>query len=105
MRHSLAAALILPCLATLATVAAAQTPLTTEQVATGAVKPLWAGQPPGDTGRLFVIEQQQADIEIFKAGVKNATPFLDLTAKVNVGANERGLLGMAFDSDYANTGF
>ena len=102
MRHTLAAALILPCLATLAL---AQTPLTTEQVATGAVKPLWAGQPPGDTGRLFVIEQQQADIEIFKAGVKNATPFLDLTGKVNVGANERGLLGMAFDSDYAETGF
>ena len=105
MRHLLAAALILPCVATLATLTAAQTPLTVELVATGAVKPLWAGQPPGDTGRLFVIEQQQADIEIFHGGVKNATPFLDLTAKVNGGSNERGLLGMAFDSDYANTGF
>jgi len=104
MRPTLAAALILPCLATLAL---AQTPLTTELVANGAVKPLWVGQPPGDTGRVFVIEQQQADIEIFHlpGGVQNATPFLDLTAKVNAGANERGLLGMAFDSDYANTGW
>lgn len=103
MRQSLAAALLLPCLATLAL---AQTPFTTEVVATGAVKPLWAGQPPGDTGRLFVVEQQQADIEIFKlpGGVKNATPFLDLTSKVNSGSNERGLLGLTFDSDYANTG-
>jgi glucose/arabinose dehydrogenase len=103
MRHSLVAALLLPCLATLAL---AQTPLTTELVASGAAKPLWAGQPPGDTSRLFVIEQQTADIEIFQlpSGTKNLTPFLDLTGKVNVGANERGLLGMAFDSDYANTG-
>jgi hypothetical protein len=76
-------------------------------VANGAAKPLWAGQPPGDTSRLFVIEQQTADIEIYHlpSGVKNATPFLDLTSKVNGGSNERGLLGMAFDSDYANTGF
>ena len=104
MRQSLAAALLLPCLASLAF---AQTPITTELVATGAVKPLWAGQPPGDTDRLFVIEQQQADIEIFHlpGGVKNSTPFLDLTSKVNAGSNERGLLGMAFDSDYANTGY
>jgi len=104
MRRTLAAALTLPCLVTLAL---AQTPLTTELVATGAVKPLWAGQPPGDTTRLFVLEQQQADIEIFHlpGGVKNPTPFLDLTGKVNTGANERGLLGLAFDSDYAETGF
>jgi len=103
MRRTLVASVLVPCLATLAL---AQTPLTTELVASGAVKPLWAGQPPGDTSRLFVIEQQQADIEIYQlpSGVKNATPFLDLTGKVNVGSNERGLLGMAFDSDYANTG-
>jgi glucose/arabinose dehydrogenase len=103
MRQILAAALLVPGLAALAL---AQTPLTTELVASGSVKPVWAGQPPGDTTRLFVVEQQQADIEIFTLsnGLKNATPFLDLTGKVNVGSNERGLLGLAFDPDYANTG-
>ncbi|HZM00633.1 MAG TPA: PQQ-dependent sugar dehydrogenase [Planctomycetota bacterium] len=104
MRQHLAAALLVSCLAPLAL---GQTPLTTELVASGAVRPLWAGQPPGDTSRLFVVEQWQGDIEIYQlpSGVKNATPFLDLTGKSSAGGNERGLLGLAFDDDYANTGF
>jgi glucose/arabinose dehydrogenase len=104
MRHALP--LSLAAVALLALPASAQTPLTTELVVNGLAKPLWAGSPPGDNTRLFVVEQSTADIEVVNLLTKtvNATPFLDLTAKVLTNANERGLLSMAFDPDYANNG-
>lgn len=34
-----------------------------------------------------------------------ATPFLNITDRVNDGGNEQGLLGLAFDPDYANNGY
>jgi glucose/arabinose dehydrogenase len=104
MRHP--TLLSLAVVAGVALPASAQTALTTELVADGLAKPLWAGSPPGDTQRLFVVEQSTADIEIVDlgTGLVNGTPFLDLSGKVLTNANERGLLGMAFDPDYPSTG-
>ena len=81
------------------------TPLHTEQLFAASAKPLWIGQAPGDDTRLYVVEQKEADIEVYVNGVKNAVPFLDLTAKVNISGNERGLLGFAFHPDFAENGF
>jgi glucose/arabinose dehydrogenase len=104
MRH--ASLLSLAAVAVLALPALSQTPLTTELVVSGLAKPLWAGSPPGDNTRLFVVEQSTADVEVVNllTNTKNALPFLDLTAKVLTNANERGLLGFAFDPDYQTTG-
>lgn len=82
------------------------TVLTTELVASGFSLPLWAGSPPGDTARLFVVEQSTARIRIINLadGSIIDRPFLDIGDLVG-GGGERGLLGLAFDPDYANNRF
>ena len=73
------------------------------RVASGLSQPLFAVAPPGDTGRLFIVEKTGA-IEIFdlNTGSVSGTPFL--TVPVD-SSGERGLLGLAFDPDYATNGF
>lgn len=58
--------------------------------------------PPGDTGRLFVLEQS-GYVRIIKHGTLLATPFLDIHTLVT-GGSEQGLLGFAFYPDYATSG-
>ena len=70
-------------------------------VATGLAAPDYAISPPGDTGRLFVLEQKGL-ILILQSGSLLATPALDIQSLVTpplviTNANdERGLLGLAF---------
>lgn len=78
--------------------------LTTRRIVNGLAGPVGGAVPPGDIDRLFIIEQA-GRIQIIKDGVKNPTPFLNITSTVNSTANERGLLGLAFHPDYANNGF
>jgi glucose/arabinose dehydrogenase len=52
--------------------------------------------------RLFILERDGA-IRIFTGGAVLPTPFLDITAKVDADG-EGGLLGLAFDPDYAANG-
>lgn len=56
------------------------------------------------TELLYVVEQAGV-IKVFQnqAGVKKADTFLDIRDRVSSGG-ERGLLGLAFDSDYAKNG-
>src|SRR5262249_42844988 len=55
--------------------------------------------------RLFIVEKT-GDIKILdlSSGQVLATPFLDLTGQINT-AGERGLLGLAFDPNFASNGF
>lgn len=69
--------------------------------ATGLTQPLQLAAPIGDD-RLFVVEKGGA-IRLLVGGVVQATPFLDLSSKV-ASSGERGLLGLAFDPNYANNG-
>ncbi len=71
-------------------------------VVSGLNAPLFLTAPPGDTTRLFVLEQSGI-IRIIKNGVALPTPFLDITALTTKG-NEQGLLGLAFAPDYATSG-
>ncbi|HYJ31670.1 MAG TPA: PQQ-dependent sugar dehydrogenase [Candidatus Binatia bacterium] len=84
----------------------AATPLHTVRIASGLSKPLFVTSPPGDTARLFIVEQRGADnrgrIRIFKNGAVLARAFLT-TAVLSTGT-EQGLLGLAFAPDYATTG-
>jgi glucose/arabinose dehydrogenase len=64
--------------------------------------PTYLTSPPGDTHRLFVVEQP-GTIRVVKDGRKLAKPFLDIRSQVQTGG-ERGLLSMAFAPDYAKSG-
>ena len=72
-------------------------------VASGLAEPLYLAQPAGDP-RLFVIERG-GTMRILEGGVVQATPFLDLSAKIsNPFGGEGGLLGLVFAPDYATSG-
>ena len=70
-------------------------------VASDLSQPVYLTAPTGDD-RLFVIEKSGL-VKIIASGQTLATPFLDLSAKVDT-AGERGLLGLAFDPGYASNG-
>jgi len=63
--------------------------------------PVYVTAPPGDTRRIFVVEQD-GTIRVVRGGKRVSRPFLDLRAKVTAGG-EQGLLSMAFAPDYART--
>ena len=73
-----------------------------QEVISGLNFPLYLTAPPGDMARLFVVEKT-GGIRIVKDGVLLPDPFLDLSTQVSSGS-EQGLLGLAFDPDYATTG-
>src|SRR5882762_772741 len=74
------------------------------RVASGLTQPLFVTAPPGDSGRLFIV-QQNGEIRILNlaTGTLNPAPFLTLTGLTDTGG-EQGLLGMAFDPNYATNG-
>ncbi|MBY0263040.1 MAG: PQQ-dependent sugar dehydrogenase, partial [Phycisphaerales bacterium] len=83
-------------------------------VATGLSQPVGVYAPPGDTSRLFIVEQGGL-IRILTLGSNTVslTPFLNLTANTVSGvpglnltaaSGERGLLGLAFDPNFATNG-
>src|SRR4051794_25152761 len=57
----------------------------------------------GDS-RLFIVEQEGKIFICDASGIKNPTPFLDITDRVTF-VGEQGLLGLAFDPAYATNGF
>jgi len=78
-----------------------------ERIATGLEQPTYATAPPGDP-RVFILEQA-GTIRIWKDGAVLNDPFLDLSAVTEYDPNavigdERGLLGLAFAPDYAESG-
>ncbi len=73
------------------------------RVASGLTQPLFVTAPPGDFGRLFIVQQNgQIRILNLATGTLNPTPFLIVTGLITGG--EQGLLGMAFDPNYAANG-
>ena len=79
-----------------------------QRVAGGLSNPLYGTFAPGDSDRLFLLEEGgggTARIKILDLNSSSvlATPFLTISGMSTGG--ERGLLGMAFDPDYANNGY
>lgn len=74
-------------------------------VATGLSAPLYGINPPGDTHRLFVLEQNGL-VRVIQDGALLAAPALDIQSRVAPPLNpanandERGLLGLAFHPGY-----
>lgn len=73
--------------------------LQTNIVATGLSLPLFATAPEGDS-RLFIVEKGGL-IKTLQNGTILPTPFLDLSGAVDT-EGERGLIGMAFDPNFAS---
>ena len=75
------------------------------RVATGLAQPDFVGSPPGDTARLFIVEQggliKVLDLATHQLAV---TPFLDVRQEITF-ADEQGLLGLAFDPGFAQNGY
>ena len=96
-----AATFVAPCVA--------QTVIDTKRIiSTGLVYPTCITHAPGDSTRLFVLEKA-GRIRIINLATNAlvATSFLDIDALVTGGAStgdEQGLLGMAFDPNYATNG-
>lgn len=78
---------------------------TTELVASGLSSPVYVTGSPGDSSRLFVLEQVTARIRVIENGVLLATPFLDINSRVTDAAGEEGLLGLAFHPNYQSNGY
>jgi glucose/arabinose dehydrogenase len=87
--------------------------ITLKPIATGLGAPDYGTTPPGDTTRLFVLEQKGL-VLVFQNGVLLPTPALDIQSLVSPplvtgNANEeRGLLGLAFHpgfNDPSSPGF
>ncbi len=56
-----------------------------------------------DNDHMFVVEQDGI-IKIVVNGILQATPFLNIDAKVGSSGNEQGLLGLAFSPNYSTDG-
>lgn len=74
-----------------------------QQFSTGFTEPLDI-QNCGDS-RLFIVQQNGKIYICNSSGIKNATPFLDISDRVNTVANSQGLLGLAFAPDYSTSGY
>ena len=64
--------------------------------------PVYAGSRSGDADRLFIVEKNGLiKILDLNTGETRPTPFLDVSDQISP-AGEGGLLGLAFDPDFAN---
>ena len=78
--------------------------ITATRVASGLNQPVFTGAPAGDPGRLFIVEKSGLiKVLDLNTGQVLATPFLDVSSQI-LTDNERGLLGLAFDPNYASNG-
>ena len=73
-----------------------------QEVVSGLGFPDGLTAPPGDPHRLFIVEKGGL-IRIVRDGTLLPAPFLDLSNRVST-RREQGLLGLAFDPDYASNG-
>lgn len=75
--------------------------ITAQAVASGFSQPLFVTAPPGDTSSIYVVEQTGRIWRVDLATkTVDSTPFFDVHTRI-VSGGEQGLLGFAFDPDYA----
>jgi len=76
-----------------------------ERVATGLARPVFLTAPPGDSERVFIVEQHTGRIRILRLADHTllATPFLTVSGLAT--GSEQGLLGLAFHPDHASNGY
>jgi glucose/arabinose dehydrogenase len=98
-----AAAGTLAALAALAPVAAADIPMKAVRLQTGLARPVFAVAAPDDPNRLFIGEQHTGAIKVLNLA-NNTISGTYLTVPGLSTGGEQGLLGMAFDPNFATNG-
>src|SRR5688572_918320 len=78
-----------------------------ERIVGGFDTPTFAAHAPGDLNRLFVARIWHGDIQVVNLNTNTILPqpFLAITDLPAPLFNEQGLLGLAFDPDYATNGY
>ena len=76
--------------------------ISAERVATGLSQPVFATAAPGDHDHLYIVERSGA-IKLLDLATGATTVFLDLSSQITTDG-EGGLLGLAFDPNYAQNG-
>lgn len=72
-----------------------------ESVQTGLRQPIWAGAAPGEPERLYVAEKGG---KLFAVEGGQRRLLVDLAPNLTTAGNEQGLLGIAFDPNWAESG-
>lgn len=93
---------VITCLCTICLLQA-QPSINLNSFSTGYSRPI-AIEQCGDS-RLFIVQQRGLVIICDSLGNRLSTPFLNLSSIVSQSGNERGLLGLAFDPNYATNGY
>ncbi len=78
-----------------------------ERIVGGFAVPTFATHAPGDMNRLFIGRIWNGDIQVLDLNNNNVLqqPFLSITDLPDPLAYEQGLLGLAFDPNYASNGY
>ncbi|MFL6516303.1 MAG: PQQ-dependent sugar dehydrogenase [Chthoniobacterales bacterium] len=80
------------------------TGLSAVRVATGITDPLFVTAPPGDFSRVFIVSRiGKISTMDLATKVVNPTAFLNIQSRISA-VGEEGLLGMAFDPNFATNG-
>ena len=75
------------------------------RVASGLDRPVFVTAPPGDPTHLFIVLQVgRVYVLDLSTGIVDPAPFIDISSRLTPTGGEQGLLGMAFDPDYASNG-
>lgn len=102
LKHFVFLALVAAVLTARPAPAAAQAALRTVVVASGLSRPVGFVQDPSDPTVQYIV-QHSGQILVLKNGAVQPRAFLDLSASI-INRGERGLLGLAFPSDYGTSG-
>ena len=99
-------AAVATCIAGLGTTATGAD-LITNRLVTGLARPVFVCAAPGDSDRIFIVEQRSGStgrIRVFDLTTNSllSTPFLSISVSTS---SEQGLLGMAFHPDYDANGY
>jgi glucose/arabinose dehydrogenase len=77
--------------------------LALQRVASGFRQPVFATHAGDGSGRIFVVEKAGRIVALAADGSEPQT-FLDISTRVGSSSSEQGLLGLAFEPDFAATG-
>lgn len=102
-RVTTAAMLLTLLLTVFITPAFAQIDLRLTATYSGLTEPLYMTHAGDGSGRVFIVERKGV-IKIGRNGRVFATPFLDIRDRVASDESEQGLLGLAFDPQFASNG-
>jgi glucose/arabinose dehydrogenase len=83
----------------------AVTGFTARRIAASLTQPLFVTSPPGDVNHLFIVEQTGQILMLnLGTGKLSKTLFFNIQGMLTSTSGEQGLLGMAFDPNYASNG-